>query len=41
LTTSETAAELVARDQAVLLDFDGEIYVVFAGYCAHEWAPRS
>lgn len=40
MTSSETAAELVAQAQAVLLDFDGPICSVFAGYRAHEVAAE-
>lgn len=40
MTSSETAAELVAHAQAVLLDFDGPICSVFAGYRAHEVAAE-
>ena len=40
MTSSETAAELVAKAQAVLLDFDGPICAVFAGYRAHEVAAE-
>ena len=40
LTSSETAADLVARAQVVLLDFDGPICAVFAGYRAHEVAAQ-
>jgi HAD superfamily hydrolase (TIGR01509 family) len=36
LTSPETAADLVAAADAVLLDFDGPICAVFAAYRAHE-----
>jgi len=40
LTSPETAADLVARAPVVLLDFDGPICAVFAGYRAHEVAAQ-
>lgn len=38
MTLAESAATLVHRTRAVLLDFDGPICPVFAGYVAHEVA---
>lgn len=40
MTSPERAADLVARAQVVLLDFDGPICAVFAGYRAHEVAAQ-
>jgi HAD superfamily hydrolase (TIGR01509 family) len=40
MTSPEAAADLVARAQLVLLDFDGPICAVFAGYRAHEVAAQ-
>ncbi|HET9646761.1 MAG TPA: hypothetical protein VFP34_00830 [Microlunatus sp.] len=40
MTKPETAAELIAQAQVVLLDFDGPICAVFAGYRAHEVAAK-
>lgn len=40
MTSPETAADLIARARVVLLDFDGPICAVFAGYRAHEVAAQ-